>query len=278
MTDAPATPARPTNACYRHADRPAAVGCTRCDRPICVDDMIDAPVGFLCPECARTPATQVRAARRVAAAGRPAVTIGLLGVIALAFLAQRLSPAVTNAGVLHGPSIAAPFDEWWRIVTSGFLHADLLHIGFNGYLLYQLGLMLEGAVGRRRFALLFAAGLFGGAAGGLILDWGVPSLGASGAVFGLMGAAMVGMRRRGVNPLRSSIGTLVLINLVFTFAVPGISIGGHVGGLIGGALAALPIFVADRGPRDTNLAAAVGVTAALAALALYAGVAGPLFG
>lgn len=258
--------------CYRHPDRPAPLRCTRCGRPICLEDAVDAPVGWLCPEDAQVPARQAAAARSATAR----LTVVLVAANVLLYLAQQSVAGVTNAGILFGPAVAA--GEWWRIVTGGFLHASLIHIGFNAYLLWALGNMLEPAVGARRFGAIYAAGLFGGSAGALLLSWTAPTLGASGAVFGLMGAAMVGMRRRGVNPWRTSIGTLVILNLVFTFASPGISIGGHLGGLVGGALAAMPVFRADVPSRRSSLAAVGSIALAIGVAAVWLGEAGPFVG
>lgn len=259
--------------CYRHPDRPAPLSCTRCGRPICVDDAVDAPVGYLCPECAQQPRRVQQASRRVASAGSANATKFLLGVIVVVYVAQLAMPDLWQRGALFGPAVAA--GQWYRLVTSGFLHAQdlILHVLFNGYLLYQLGRMVEPGVGTSRFTALFLAGLFGGSGGALLLDWGAATIGASGAVFGLMGAAMVLLRHRGINPWRTGIGMLVLINLVFTFMAPGVSLGGHVGGLAGGALAAFALTGA--GPRGGG-PAAWAVTAVLAVAALLAGLLGPL--
>jgi membrane associated rhomboid family serine protease len=212
----------------------------------------------------------------MASAQNARATTTLLVLIGAVYVAQLVFPDLWRQGALHGPSVALG-GEWWRIVTSGFLHSQnlLLHVAFNGYLLYLLGQMLEPGIGTNRFAAVYFAGLFGGSAGALALSWSAGTIGASGAVFGLMGAAMVLLRKRGINPWKTSIGTLVLINLAFTFLAPGISIGGHVGGIIGGALAALPL-TGDHGGRDTAIAWVI--AAALAGAALYAGVAGPLVG
>lgn len=263
--------------CYRHPRREAPLRCTRCERPICLDDAIDAPVGFLCPECARQPANVRRATAAVARAGGQVATRTLLGIIVVVFLLQQVSPVVFQQGALFGPAVEA--GEWWRVVTGGFLHSprNLLHVAFNGYLLYLLGQMLEPSTGTNRFVALFAAGLFGGSLGALLLNWGGATIGASGAVFGLMGAAMVGLRRRGIDPWRSSIGMLVLINLGFTFLVPGISIGGHIGGLLGGALAAVPLFALEHERRSLGTGLAWVVAGILAVAAIVAGVAGPVF-
>ena len=125
--------------------------------------------------------------------------------------------------------------EYYRIITSGFLHFSFLHVGMNMFLLWQLGQLLEPALGRARFSALYFIAMFGGAIGALILEPNGLTGGASGAVFGLMAAAAVGLHQRGVNPFQTGIGTTLILNLVITFAIPGISIGGHLGGALTGA-------------------------------------------
>lgn len=268
--------------CYRHPDRPAPISCTRCGRPICIEDAIDAPVGYLCPECAEQPTHVQRAQRRVAGAQSAQATTTLLGIIAVVYVGQLLMPDLIFRGGLVGRGfvqslgvIGVAEGEWWRVITSGFLHSQslVIHVLFNGYLLYQLGKMLEPGVGTSRFLALFSGGLFGGSAGALLLSWSGLTIGASGAVFGLMGAAMVLLRRRGINPWRTSIGTLVIINLVFTFMASGVSIGGHVGGILGGALVALPL---TGGIDSADTVKAWALVGGLAALSVFVGVAGPL--
>jgi membrane associated rhomboid family serine protease len=136
---------------------------------------------------------------------------------------------------------AAP-GQWYRIVTSGFLHFGIIHIAFNTYLLYLLGQMLEPAIGRVRFGLVYFAGLLGGSAGAMLMQPNGLSGGASGAVFGLMAAAFVGYMLRGVNPLTTGIGATLLLNVVITFSIPGISKGGHIGGAVAGALCGLVVL------------------------------------
>lgn len=259
-----------TATCYRHPDREAPLRCTRCERPICLEDAVDAPVGFLCPDDAR----QAPRVRRAARGADAPVTRALVIVLAGVFLLQEFVGGIDRQGVLWGPAIAQN-GQVYRLVTNAFLHANLLHIGFNGYLLWQLGNLLEPAMGRSRYLAVYAAGLAGGSAGVLLLSWDSPTLGASGAVFGLMGAAMVLLRRRGVDPWRSSIGSLVILNLVLTFVIPGISVGGHLGGLAGGALAATTL-VGGRESGSSVSARPWLVAGALVALAWFAGVAGPL--
>lgn len=131
--------------------------------------------------------------------------------------------------------------DWYRLITSGFLHFGIIHLGFNMYLLYMLGQMLEPAIGRVRFALVYFAALLGGSAGSVLLGEGLAG-GASGAVFGLMGLAVVGYWLHGANPLNTSIGSLLMLNLFVTFFFPGISIGGHLGGAAAGALCAFAVM------------------------------------
>jgi membrane associated rhomboid family serine protease len=151
-----------------------------------------------------------------------------------AFTSQRSTQGQFDLG------LAEPFleqGEWYRLVTAGFLHFGIIHLAFNMLLLFQLGQLLEPAIGRVRFALLYFGALLAGSAGALIMQPDALHGGASGAVFGLMGAAFIGMRNRGVNPFTTGIGTTLLLNLLITFTIPGISIGGHIGGILGGALA-----------------------------------------
>ena len=261
MTDArPSAPA-----CYRHPDRPALLRCTRCERPICADDAIEAPVGYQCPECAKGAVP----ARRLTELGtRPDVTRGLLVVIGVVFVLTQVGELdLINRFALR-PALVGD-GAWWLLITSAFLHANLMHVGFNGILLWRLGEMLEGTLGGARFGALYLAGLAGGSLGVMLTSWlwttrlaevpvlgavltthpGVPTVGASGAVFALMGAAMAGMRERGVDPWRTDIGGLVLLNLIITFAVPGISVGGHVGGLLTGLAIGRLLFVPRQQAR-----------------------------
>lgn len=125
--------------------------------------------------------------------------------------------------------------EWYRLITAGFLHFGVFHILMNMILLFQLGRILEPALGSTRFVLLYFAALLGGSVGSIIISPDSLAGGASGAVFGLMAAASVALHQRGINPFQTGIGAVLLINLLITFTIPGISIGGHVGGAIAGA-------------------------------------------
>jgi membrane associated rhomboid family serine protease len=268
-------------ACYRHPDRQTGVACSSCGRPICPDCMTATQVGMRCPECAKQ-RTQVRTARSLT--GQPTLTYLLIGINAVIFVGILLAGAGAPAGLapvcggtpgralsVCGPAIAD--GEVWRLVTGGFVHSTslIVHVLFNMFALYILGGLLEPVVGTLRFGLIYFVSLLSGAFGALLLSPDVPTVGASGAVFGLMGAALIVLRNRGISPMESGIGVIILINLAFTFLVPGISIGGHVGGLIGGALAALLLYdVRDRvrlpAPVASALAAGIGVLAVIGSL------------
>lgn len=236
--------------CYRHPDQRAGVVCQRCDRPICPACMHQASVGFHCPECARSGRQKVVNARSLVS--RPVVTTVLVAVNLAIFVADALSSGgvselgeLGQRGALYGPAVAA--GDWWRPVTSGFLHIGLIHVGFNMYLLWMLGGLLEPAVKRWAFSALYVLSLLGGAFLTLLLDNDAPTVGASGAVFGLMGATFVAMRSRGINPFQTGIGPLIVINLIITFTIPRISVGGHIGGLVAGAVGGLILW--ELGPR-----------------------------
>lgn len=145
-----------------------------------------------------------------------------------------LSRDILKFGVNCGDGHVQP-EQWYRLISSGFLHFGIIHIAFNMFMLYQLGQLLERPLGRLKFTMLYFAALLGGSLGVLIFDQHALSGGASGAVFGLMAAAAVGLQHQGVNVFSTSLGTTLLINFFITFAIPGISIGGHVGGAVAGA-------------------------------------------
>jgi membrane associated rhomboid family serine protease len=205
----------------------------------------------------------------------PQLAYVLIAVNVLAFLAElstggaRVGGTVFTEGALFGPAVAA--GEWWRIVTAGFLHASLLHILFNMFFIYFLGQLLEPALGMVRFAAVYAVSLLGGSLGALLLSNDSVTVGASGAAFGLLGAGIVAMRARGIDPMQSGLGMTLVLNLGITLLIPGISIGGHLGGLVAGALAGwLLVEVGDRrrGMATPALAAtiALGVVIAVAAV------------
>jgi membrane associated rhomboid family serine protease len=230
--------------------------------------MIQASVGFQCPECVKGSGTRIIRPGQLIL--RPIVTQALVAVNAVVFLAQMADGASLGTGgrlivdfALHGPSVAD--GDWWRLVTAGFLHVGLMHVAFNMLILWRLGEMLEPTLGHARFAVLYLAALLAGSLGALLLSPDARTVGASGAVFGLLGAAAVGYKRRGIDPLQSDIGSLLMINLVLTFVIRGISIGGHIGGLVGGALVAWAML--ELGDRTSSPLAgiAAGIAASVAA-------------
>lgn len=283
--DAPAA-APDTWECYRHPGRRGGVRCRRCERPLCPECMVTAPVGFQCPSCVKG-GPQVRSLRSLVT--QPRLTQAIIGVnVAVAVLAiveatrQGSTASLFGGGnvlatdlALYGPAVGD--GEWWRLVTSGFIHYGLIHLGFNMFILLQLGTMLEPALGRVRFAVLYATALLGGSLGVMLLQPEGLTGGASGAVFGLMGAAVIGMRARGVDPMASGLPAVLGLNLLLTFTLPGISIGGHLGGLVVGAAAGAVLFATERRrPRAASLSgiavcAAMAVACAIGALALAAG-------
>jgi membrane associated rhomboid family serine protease len=228
----------PLPTCYRHPDRETGLECSQCGRPICAECMTPTPVGQRCPECVGR--QRVERPRSMASV-TPIVTYALIAINALVYiviehgLSGSPSPASIERLALYGPYVAD--GEPWRLVTSTFLHASLLHIGFNMYALYAFGPALEQRFGAARYlALYLVAGVFG-SAGALLVDANAVTVGASGSIFGLMAALAVVLKVNGARSM-GGLGIVIVMNLVFTFTVPGISIGGHVGGIVGGALMA----------------------------------------
>jgi membrane associated rhomboid family serine protease len=239
--------------------------------------MTPTSVGMRCPECAKQK-TKVRTAATLTRA--PQLTYVLIAINVIVFLAQVMSGGGLNGvggtvyahGALAGQPVAD--GEWWRIVTFGFLHGSLIHLAFNTYVLYFLGTLLEPEIGKLRFGLIYAVSLVGGALGALLTS--LPqqaTVGASGAVFGLMSAAFVALRARGIDPMQTGIGVMILLNLGITFLIPNISVGGHVGGLIAGGVVAFLLFdIGERrgAPERVVVAAcaALGVALAVGAVAV----------
>ena len=258
MATLPDPTAPDTMHCYRHPDRETLLSCSNCERPICTACMTTAAVGVRCPECARGTgsAAGARVRRMQARAGSDAMlaTGALVALNVLFYIAQAVQAGgLQNAdlssfvedGAVYGPAIAD--GEWWRLVTGGFLHASIIHIGFNMYLLWILGGALERYAGAGRFLAIYFTALLWGSVGALIASPDAHTIGASGGVFGLMAALYLLERQRGVALLGSSVGMLLLLNLGITFLLPGISIGGHIGGIIGGAAAGFVLSGYGRG-------------------------------
>lgn len=200
------------------------------------------------------------------------VIIGVCVVVFLAEMAQGVGVSGTGGsslisdGALYGPAVAD--GEWWRLITSSFLHAGLIHLAFNMYLLWLLGSALEGYAGTDRFLAIWFSAVLWGSAGALLLSPDAVTVGASGGVFGLMAAIFMLERQRGLGLMQSPVGLLLLLNLGITFVLPGISIGGHLGGIVGGAAAA---FILSGYGKGSLAYGALGLSGALGMAALTAG-------
>ena len=286
--------------CYRHPGRESHIRCQRCDRPICPDCMRDASVGFQCPDCVAEGRRATRSGRTAFGGLRPtnaAITTGvLIGINAAIWLAivvtggagSRLvdllglrpngvcdlqngflnvavgEKACTAGGAHWLPGVAD--GAWWQLVTSGFTHVTITHIGFNMLALWVIGPQLELVLGRVRFLALYFVSMLVGSA---VVMWAAGeyqlTLGASGAIYGLFGAMIIIARRVG-GDMRALWG-LILVNALITFIVPNISWQGHVGGFVGGVLATTVLVHA---PRRHRTAYQVGGLAAITAVALAA--------
>lgn len=241
--------------CYRHPGRETLVSCTSCDRPVCTDCMTVAPVGIRCPECGGSSGAsrvrRVQSASRSGAAIATGVLVAVNLVVFLALMVQGVGVSgvsgseLVRDGAVFGPAIAD--GEWYRLVTGGFLHASVMHVGFNMFLLWILGSALERYAGPLRFLAIYFTAILWGSAGALLLAPDALTVGASGGVFGLMAAVFLLERQRGVALLGSTVGVLLLLNLGITFLIPGISVGGHLGGLLGGGAAGLVLSGFGRG-------------------------------
>jgi membrane associated rhomboid family serine protease len=233
--------------CYRHPDRETGLSCSECGRPICTECMTVAPVGLRCPDHAGArrqrikPRPVVRAPGVALATNQAPVTRVLIGLnLAIYLVTAVQGRSLNNPGgtlfdkmLLLGPLVA--HGGWWRLVTAMFLHASLLHIGFNMFALWVIGTPVEQYLGRARYiGLYFVSGL-AGSAGALLQTPNSPVVGASGAIFGILGAMMI-LEWQVTGRLAGNAATWIVINLALSFTIPNISWGGHVGGLIGGIL------------------------------------------
>ena len=256
--------------CYRHPDRETRVSCSNCGRPICPDCMTSTPVGMRCPECAKQ---KTKVTTGTASFGRAAsmpVTYGLIAINVIAYLVEIGSGSggfsgggkvVADYG-LYAPAVAD--GEWYRLITNGFLHANLIHIGLNMYFLWFLGQLLEPTLGYVRFAVLYFACLLAGSLGVVVLEPDTLAVGASGAVFGLMAAGFVIARGRRIDYIATQLGILLVLNIVLSFGSARIAIGAHLFGAAAGLLAGLLILAGDRETFGRNRTAVE--TAALAVL------------
>lgn len=290
--------------CYRHPDRETHISCQRCGRPICPDCMTQAAVGFQCPACVQEGAKTQRPVR-TSFGGRPSAdptltSKVLIGINAVVFLLIQLAGGraggwvdrlalypvgscwvpgrgyLTGAGEQQCEALGHVWIDgfttgaWWQPLTSMFTHQELLHIGLNMLVLWILGPQVEAALGRARFlALYFLSGLAGSAAVLYLTTPYVPTIGASGAIFGLLGALLVIAikMRADYSQILFWIGINVVITLV---GGARISWQGHFGGLVAGLLIAAVLVYAPRAKRQRWQALGLGAIGAVVLAALVA--------
>ena len=245
----PTSPAPTVEVCYRHPGEQTRVHCTRCERPICTDCMIPAPVGFQCPECVEEARREFKQGPGRALRGGMSATKFLLIAIGLVYAVEV---AVGGPGSLfEGPSVQSLIDlgalqpflvangQFWRLFTAMFLHGGLLHIAFNAYALYLFGAQVESTLGRTRFVIVyFVSGFIASAASYAFGPVEAVAVGASAAIFGVLGAFVAyNYRRRNLAVAAANLRwalTLILLNTLLIFAFRGIDWRAHVGGLIAG--------------------------------------------
>jgi membrane associated rhomboid family serine protease len=225
--------------------------------------------------------------RAANAGGRYSMTQILIAVNVIVFLAETASGSslggvsggslgrIYTDGALFGPYINEVHHQYYRLLTSGFLHDGILHILFNMWFLYAVGPALERGIGRWNFLAIYLASLFAGSFGALLFQPLSPTVGASGALFGLLGALIVIANRRGISIWQSGLGVTLVINIVFSLSIAGISIGAHIGGFVGGAICGwLYLELAERRRRQSAFllgCAAVAVVAIIAAISVSTG-------
>ncbi|WP_256334714.1 rhomboid family intramembrane serine protease [Lentzea albidocapillata] len=278
MSNAPVPPDGPIGAqpdipvCARHSDRPTRLRCSRCDRPACPDCLRDASVGMQCVDCVNEGARTVRRARTSAGAvvsdGRPIITQVMIALNVLAYVvtvAQSGSPMNNSrAGLFTATSMIPELTangEWWRILTSGFMHFGLIHLVLNMAALFVVGPVIEQELGKLRYSAVYFLSLLGGSAAAFFFGTVCQQLaGASGAVFGLMGALLIVFKRqkRDISTILVIVGINLVSNL-FTNA----SLLGHLGGFVIGGLLTLAMVKAPAKNRNAYQIGAVAVAALL---------------
>jgi len=271
------TARNPDNFCYRHPDRQSFIICQRCGRTVCSECQTQAAVGVHCPECVRearesaprtSRGTRTRLKRSMApSSGVAIVSYTLIGLNVVFFALDF----ITGGSLYPWLAYRGDFTESqpWRMLTSAFMHASVLHLLFNMYSLFIFGPVIEHAVGRVRFAVLYLLAAFGGSLAVLLLAPNQAVVGASGAIFGLLGAFFIIQRRLGGN--NTQILVLIGLNVVFGFIVPNVAWQAHLGGLIvGAAVAAVYMATRHRSKKAIQIAAVIGIAAALVAITIAA--------
>jgi membrane associated rhomboid family serine protease len=263
-------PPGPPAVCVRHPDRATGLSCVRCGRPACTECLREASVGHQCVDCVAQGQRRVRRATTVAGASPvrsalvvPALiamntTIYVLTVVQARSVTENVNAELFNEWALVPRLVAA--GEWWRVLTAGFLHIGLIHLVFNMLALWVLGRDMELVLGRGRFLAVYVVSLLGGSAAVMLFDPNQAVAGASGAVFGLMGGLAVVLRRLRV-PAGQVIG-LIVVNVVISVVLPGISLLGHLGGLaVGAAATAALVYAPARNRTSVQALALAGLTA-----------------
>jgi membrane associated rhomboid family serine protease len=251
--------------CYRHPDRETGVSCSECGRPICPDCMTFSPVGIRCPDHsgkARGAAKVVQNVQRGSASKPGIVTMTLITINVGIYFLQLAggAPVSGNGGWIfehgalvmraigsNGQLVGLAEGEWWRLLTAAFLHYGPIHLGLNMLALWWIGRPLENYLGPMRYLLIYLVSGLAGSAGALLVTPNGVTVGASGAIFGILGAAIV-LERQGTYVLGGAALPLLIVNLVFTLSFRGsISVGGHLGGLAAGALSILVLSRFGKG-------------------------------
>jgi len=264
--------------CYRHPDRETGLACSECGRPICTECMTPAPVGLRCPDHAgsarrsgpRVGRRQIVVPRTPLRGTEALVTKALIAINLGIYLITAVQGAGLNAPggalwtkmILWGPFLKQN-GEWWRLITAAFLHASVLHIAFNMLALWWIGAPVENYLGRTRYLGLYLVGGLAGSAGALVNSPTIPVVGASGAIFAVLGAMLI-LEWQATGRLGGNALTLIVINLALNFAFNGaggnISIGGHVGGLVGGIVATLAFARWGKGHAAYGKLGLAGIT------------------
>ena len=274
MTD---TESNPDDFCYRHPDRQSFIICQRCGRTVCSECQTQAAVGVHCPECVRearesaprtTRGTTTRIKRSLrSSSGVPVVTYTLIG-LNLAFF---LIDFVTGGALYPWFAYRSDFTETqpWRMLTAAFMHASILHVLFNMFSLFIFGPAIEATVGRVRFIVLYLLAAFGGSVAVAVLAPSQAVVGASGAIFGLLGAFFIIQRRLGGN--NTQLLVLIGLNVLFGFIVPNVSWQAHLGGLVvGAAVAAIYHSTRRRNQRVLQVVSVAAVAVGLVAITIAA--------
>ncbi|NMO90187.1 rhomboid family intramembrane serine protease [Actinomycetospora sp. TBRC 11914] len=266
-------PQAQTHVCVRHPDRPTGLRCTRCDRPACPECLREASVGMQCVDCVSAGARSTPRARTARRSDTPVVVPTLIAINVAVFVLTAVNAGSVGdnaSGSVFAAAALAPVQVagggWWRLVTSGFLHIGPLHLVFNMIALWFLGRDVELVLGRLRFSVLYGASLLGGSAA--VMLFGSPGgevAGASGAIFGLMGALVVLLRRLQLPMTQALI--VIAVNVVLSLTIPGISLLGHLGGLVVGAAVAAGMV---HGPARSRPAAGLVVAGGIVVLLLVA--------